>query len=1800
MPSFYYLRKEKNMKPIKSYMKKALIMMSVAIMTAVTCFSPLEVFALNRGDITFSDTGYMTGAYPIENVWVNGQRAWCVEPSAQVTTSGGGYTASSFSDSLEKKLSRIAYHGWYESDKTNLDNAVTAVMIWEAIDGIPYNNDIPNYESLKAKVQKRIDNHDVRPNLTGTYNGKSITIKNNSSLTLNVGDSITLTDSNGVINEHSVYSNSAGLQVSINGNKITLTATKSSKDSGTLVLNKFNPKIDVNILYKNPDSQNIGVLGYVDPLYTQINVTVNKYGRLELTKYNADKSAVVPNTTYKITGPNDYSVTKTTNAQGKIVIEDLEPGKYTAVETKAADGYLIDVTPYNFTITSNETTKIERTNEVPTGEITLTKYNSDKSATIAQTTYHITGPNGYDVTKTTNSNGKIELTKLELGTYTFKETKAATGYLLNKDAIEVTLKYKDQNTAIIIGTAEQKNDEPTGKITIAKTNDQNNRINGATFEIKAAEKITNKAGTKTYYSKGEPVQTVTITSNGEVTSKELPLGTYEITETQAPEGYLLNTETKTVTLSYRDQETSIVYGDTSMVDKEPTATIHLKKEDKETKTAQGDATLKGATYKLVAGETIYNKAKTKKFYDKGETVATRTTDAEGNMADVTKLPLGFYQLKEVDPSTGYLLDETTYDIHCDYEDQYTEVVVRSTIAKEQVIKQAFEIIKISSAGTGEAKLLKGAEFTVKLTSEVNEKGWDRATAYDVLITDAKGYAKSIELPYGTYTVRETRVPDNVTPVPDFTVVVNKDSRDPQQWRVFNDGPFQALIKAVKVDKETEKTVLLEGTTFKIKNLDTNKYVGQWVWFPVPHYVDTFATDESGTVTTPDVLDAGTYQLEEIHAPYGYVLNETPIQFTISNNNAYQVAEDGVTPVITVTKEDVSTKGRITVTKIGEQLDSITKDEDGNIQFQYEKKGVDGAVFVVEANENIYSADNQKDLIYKKGTVVAELTTKNGYAQTKDLPLGKYLIYEKTAGNTFVLNKEKKEITLSYQDENTAVVFESTEYENKRQTVALDMIKADSETNEPLEGAVYGIYATQNVTKNDGTVLVKKGELVETVTSNEKGKLVFNVDLPINFTFEIKEIKSPKGYATNSTVYEVNTAYQGQDMETIQLKNTFKDDITKLEVSKKDLTNAEEIAGALLTVYTKGDETDVFDSWISGMDGFNEDGTIKPHMIKRLEAGKTYVLKEVIAPYGYALASEIEFTVKDTGEVQAVTMQDKMILGQLKFTKTGDVFNQVIMGATEFGATQSPVWNQSNIKDAQITIYAGTDIVIGNHTFYEEGEEIETLVSTTEGGELSSELPVGRYYYMETRTPYGFVRDNERHYFNIKNNQKDALQIVMSSLHNNRPTFDIDMTKVMEEQKVFLNKDAYKDVIFGIFAREDIKYYNGTTAIESDTMIATSGINAEGHLEQVPDLPFGNYYIKELSTNGQYVINDTEYDFLVEYKGDEVSGVTIQIGVDGIIENDLARGSVQIQKVDVDNKAKVLADTEYSISAHEDMSDVLATVKTNDKGIALFEGLELGTYYIQETKASDGYVLDSSIVTVTVSQHGEIITIERTNTQTTTEFSKQDLGGNELEGASMRLTDDEGNVVDEWTSSKTRHIIRGLVYGKTYTLHEDLAPIGYATASDITFTYSEDMSEVVMKDDTIKVSVSKQDATTGKELPGAHLQWIDKETGKTVADFVSTDKPTILEGIFESGKTYILREITAPNGYEVAEEIEFTIKDTGEIQKVVMKDQHTPVTIVNTGDNTNSMAWKVLAGSALIGMVLLVSINKKKKQRSNKR
>lgn len=1252
--------------------------------------------------------------------------------------------------------------------------------------------------------------------------------------------------------------------------------------------------------------------------------------------------------------------------------------------------------------------KDDKGNYVPNTSFKVS-YNSDMSNSVG--------------TYTTGPNGKVLAENLKPGTIYIQET-AVPKHLVLDTTIKSTTIVANKTT-----TFEATNNYKQGRIKVTKKDAESG-------------KVVKKAGTvfDIYNSNNQKVTSITTDNSGIATSPLLDYGVYYIKEASAPNKYTIQVE---VSDNVNVIENGKIY-EVTILNTRVKGSVTISKEDGVTgKKPQGEASLENAVYGLYARNAILDPADNSVIYTANQKIGELVTDDEAN-ATMNNLYLGEYYIKELRASKGYNLDTTIYNFDLTYGGQEVKIVTKKVNVKERVISQAFEIIKVSVNESTEAEKLAGAEFTIKLKSDVEKAGsWEKAPRAKnangetaaILVTDSKGYAVSDRLPYGAYIIRETKVPDEKEKTEDFEVKITKDSSEPQVWRVFNDKEFTSVLAIIKKDTETSKTVQIAGAKFKIKNTDTNEYWGYWQWNPLPHYVDSWTTDTRGTVMTANKLPVGNYQLEEQQSPTGYLISSEPIKFKVSSHTAYEILPDENTAVITVYQKDESVKGQINIQKKGEVL---TKFENG--EFIYEEKGLVGAKYEIVAKENILDSSGDGTIIYKKDKVVDTITTNSeGKATSKKLPLGKYFVREILAPENMIISDEIKDVSLEYKDQNTPVVFSDVSFINERQKVELNVIKKDAETDVGLLGAEFGLYAKENITNYKNDIIVNKGQLIEKAISDENGEVHFKSDLPL-VNFEIKELKAPIGYSSNDKTIEVDATYKGQNVKVIELEYEFKNEITKVEVSKQDITNGEEIEGAHLTVFEKDNQEAIFDAWISGEDGKDDKGNIKPHLIKGLEVGKTYVLREIVSPYGFMLAQDIEFTVKDTNDVQKVIMKDELVYGVLKFEKHGEIFNQVEEKESEYGKIKTPIWNKSNLLGAEITIYAAEDIKIGNTTYYKENEKVETLESDWESV-TSKKLPVGNYYYKESKIPHGYISNNEEHYFTVEDNKSNELQIIESSLYNNRPKFNVCMTKILEEQKIFPNDKAYKDIVFGVFAREDIYDYMGNVVIENSTLVAISGITEKGLLKNVPDLPNGTYYLKELATNSQYILNDTEYDFEIGYHGKDVAEYIVKIGQIGIINNELARGTIQVRKVDTLDENKKLENIEFNISTKKDMSKIIATEKTNNESIATFTDLELGTYYIQEKKQIDGYILNDTIYQVEVKQNGDMLIINCENKPTKMEFSKVDeTGTNELPGAKIQIIDKEtGEIVEEWVSSKEPHIVHYLTEGKEYIMKEITAP-----------------------------------------------------------------------------------------------------------------------------------------------------------------
>lgn len=1319
--------------------------------------------------------------------------------------------------------------------------------------------------------------------------------------------------------------------------------------------------------------------------------------------------------------------TFTIKADGKAnTIKDLKAKTYYLKETKAGKGYALDKKVYSVSVTSGKT-EVYKVKDIPqsdpvvimlrkrdkeTGEnvpqrdaklenaeFTVKYYKGEYAEGIDPATQGAT-PERTWVLKT-DEDGFTALDKsllvsgdefyyasngdptIPVGTVTMQETKAPEGYLLNNEIFVV--KVKPEGNDEILNTYQEPivpEQVIKGKIRIAKKDKDTGKViqvAGTVFDI---------------YFNGQKVSSMTTDETGYAVSEPLAYGEYVIKEAKAPNGYVIDVNQEAVV----DITAEKTY-DTELSDKRVNATINLVKEDKDTgNRPQGDATLTGAVYGLYAKEDILDPSMDGTVIHKKDSLVGKITTDKNASGTIENLYLGEYYWQEISPSEGYELDETKYPFTASYKDQNTITITVDKTVKETIRTGEFDLIKVITDGSQSEIMVneKGAEFVAVLKSDYEANGNDIQKAleyakenrsekeYAVLTTNKNGYATSGKLAYGKYVIQQTKKGENaeetdildgiftfeVTELDGQTIVKGGDTSgnslemgdDGKMHYHINNRPSDYFLKLVKIDAESGKQITLSDATFKVKDLSTGKYVRQKV---AGVWIDEFNTDKDGYVILPLKLKSGKYQLEEIKAPYNYLLNGTSIPFEIKKSEVTSEDEDGDAYIV-VTMEDTRVKGSISFEKRGEVLVGSHEDENGNIVFDYEEQGLEGMTVTVYAKEDIIDpADGT--VIYKAGEVVTTATTdKSGKTQVDNLYLGSYIVRETQAPEGFVISDKEYEVTLSYKDDHTAIISDSVTYLNDRQKVHIDLRKVDEDNEANLQGAVFGLYASEDIygveklsKTNSKPLIIKKGTLIETATSDENGQVVFNADLPLS-KYEIRELKAPIGYASSDEVIPVDATYKGQELPTIEIVAVFKNKITQVEFSKVDASTNEELEGATQIVYPKGNRGEVFETWVS---------TKEPHIIKGLEVGQTYIWEEISAPYGFALAEKIEFTVKDTGEVQvAGTMKDEIVYGQLAFEKKGKQFTYTDIGMTDLGMVNTPVFEEMNILGAEITIYAGEDITLGNGiTYYKADEEIDTLVSDYEAVQ-SIKLPVGKYYYVETKAPIGFVKNEEKHYFEVVDNQINELQVIESTLKNERPVYNINMTKQMEFSDTAMNKEAYKDVVFGIYTRDDTYDWKGNVAIEPDTLLATSGIDEEGHLVHTPELPVGNYYLKELQTNSAYKLDENEYDFSIDQSNEKAVIVPINEGKP--IINKLKEYYVLVNKVD-ENTMKNIISKEFEFTSFTDAEckNPIETKQANTKDGTVKFVLNYGTTYIKETKAPLGYSLSPEVVKVEVNDDG---------------------------------------------------------------------------------------------------------------------------------------------------------------------------------------------------------------------------------------
>ena len=736
--------------------------------------------------------------------------------------------------------------------------------------------------------------------------------------------------------------------------------------------------------------------------------------------------------------------------------------------------------------------------------------------------------------------------------------------------------------------------------------------------------------------------------------------------------------------------------------------VTVTKSDREEGTAQGDAKLSGAVYGIYKGDTLVDKY---------------VTDSEGQFTTKEYVCDSDWTIREITPSEGYLLDKTIHKVGAEPKLFTIEHNLVANDVTEQVMKGNIAIIKHTDDGETKIETPEnGAEFEVYLKSSGSFEKADKDER-DTIVCDENGFAQTKDMPYGVYTVHQTKGWEGRELMKDFDVFI---SQDGQTYRyLINNANFESYIKVVKVDAETGKTIPYAGAGFQIYDPAGNK-VSMTFTYPTPTTIDTFYTDADGQLVTPEKLDYGKgYSLVEVQAPYGYVLDSTPVSFDVTEENSTQ--EGGIT-LIKVDKPNMAQKGTISVEKTGEVFFgvNVSGEEDKDVIYQpvYKVKGLAGAVYEITADEDVITPDGT--LRYHKGDVVDTVTTnEDGKAKSKELYLGKYTVVETKAPNGMVINKEKHSVELTYAGQDVAVTETATSFVNERQKVkiSLEKVLEQNETfgigkNDKIKNISFGLYAKEDIVSSSGTVIPADG-LIEIITLDENGTATANTDLPFG-SYYIKEIATDEHYILSDTQYPFTFEYAGQDTETVEIKvNDGKPIENKLiygsVFGKKIDENGEALGGALIGIF-KADETEYTKEHAIMTATSEKDGSFS---FAKVPYGK-WIVREIEAPEGFVLDdTSYEVNIGENEQVIEVEITDEYIYGNIELTKVdADYPDNKLTGAT-------------------FDVYKDVN---GDGKLDDGDELIGNLEETATGIYEMKEILYGKYLVQETKAPEGFVLD----------------------------------------------------------------------------------------------------------------------------------------------------------------------------------------------------------------------------------------------------------------------------------------------------------------------------------------------------------------------------------------------------------------------------------------------------------------------------
>ena len=1131
-----------------------------------------------------------------------------------------------------------------------------------------------------------------------------------------------------------------------------------------------------------------------------------------------------------------------------------------------------------------------------------------------------------------------------------------------------------------------------------------------------------------------------------------------------------------------------------------------------------------------------------------------------------QLPEKQYYVKEISAPTGYSISEEVFALKADENIFVTEDFTRG---------------KIKVNKTADDGIVSGREFKVtgndgsSYTKKTNANGVADFSGLKVYNTST---GKAI-----TYTVSEINVDTRYEVPKAQNVTLTSGDVDLTVNVKFNN---QLKTGSIKINKQSEDnqngdrefTITGNGKTYTIK------------------------TGSDGIAILSDIP---VYNSNNEKIVYTISEKNVPIRYVVPADQTATLTADATT-----TKKFKNILKKFTVEVTKQDSETSSAQGDGTLS---------GAVYG----------------IYRDGTLVDTYTTdESGYFKTKEYVCGNYTVQEISPSEGYLLDETV--YSVGAEAENYFI-----EHNPISMTVTEDIIKGNisiikhsddgtTQIETPEVGAEFEVYL-----KSSGSYEAAKDSEKDYLVCDENGYAATKM-LP----YGIYVVHQTKGWESTEYMEDFEVVISENEKEYFYLLNdAVKKSFVKIVKKDAETGNVIPVSGIGFKVWDCANSEYISQKiyYPSEMilDTFYTDESGSLMLPQELAYGD-YELHEVQSAEGYVLdKNPVPFTIDGSVETVVVEKTNTAQKGRISVQKTGDIFTTVATASSAYTdencetivnpTTYTPVFASGNLSGAVFQIIAVEDIVTLDGTIRANAGDVVAEITTDENGYAETDLLyLGKYEVRENTAPDGYVLNAESQFVELTYaGQEIAVRdTVNTSFVNDYQGVEISLSKVMEKDELFNigNSDEYTRVRFGLFAAENITAADGSV-IPADGLISEVSLDENMTAKFDTALPFGKYYVKEIATDEHYVLNGEKYLVNFEYMGQDIQTVSIDCGQ---FTNDLKRGKIEGIKVSESDEPleNALFGLFYTDCTEFTEENAIMTAKSDKQGKFEFTEIPYGEYIVCEIEAPTGYILSDESYPVTISEDGEIIEITAVNKPITIEISKQDIYGNELVGAKMQLDNSDGKVVEKWTSDGTNHVVTELPAGD-YTLKEIAAPDGYVIATDIRFTVdvygkitvenvdATAVSEngnplIVMVDDTTKVKISKRDITTDKELAGATLQIID-EDGNVATEWVSTDEAHFIEGKLIAGKEYTLRETIAPDGYEIASEIKFTVNTDGSVTEVVMYDEHTPeleipptVTIdtPNTGVSADNSAEFYLVAAAVVvafGMVICKRNDKEKRK-----